>query len=60
MRIAKAVAHGEAPFNYTPITITGVAGINDLPGLIPFPDQNDLATWGNEVMDLTSCGLHSR
>jgi cytochrome c peroxidase len=29
----KAVARGEALFNNTPITITGVAGINDLPGL---------------------------
>jgi len=28
-----AVARGEALFNDTPITITGVAGINDLPGL---------------------------
>jgi len=28
-----AVARGEALFNNTPITITGVAGINDLPGL---------------------------
>jgi cytochrome c peroxidase len=27
------VARGEALFNTTPITITGVAGINDLPGL---------------------------
>jgi cytochrome c peroxidase len=27
------VARGEALFNNTPITITGVAGINDLPGL---------------------------
>lgn len=29
----QAVARGEALFNNTPITITGVAGINDLPGL---------------------------
>jgi cytochrome c peroxidase len=29
----QAVARGEALFNSTPITITGVAGINDLPGL---------------------------
>jgi cytochrome c peroxidase len=29
----EAVARGEALFNNTPITITGVAGINDLPGL---------------------------
>ncbi len=29
----RAVARGEALFNNTPITITGVAGINDLPGL---------------------------
>lgn len=29
----QAVARGEALFNTTPITITGVAGINDLPGL---------------------------
>jgi cytochrome c peroxidase len=29
----EAVARGEALFNNTPITITGVTGINDLPGL---------------------------
>jgi cytochrome c peroxidase len=29
----QAVVRGEALFNNTPITITGVAGINDLPGL---------------------------
>jgi hypothetical protein len=29
----QAVARGEALFNNTPITITGVPGINDLPGL---------------------------
>jgi cytochrome c peroxidase len=29
----QAVARGEALFNNTPITISGVAGINDLPGL---------------------------
>jgi cytochrome c peroxidase len=29
----QAVARGEVLFNSTPITITGVAGINDLPGL---------------------------
>lgn len=29
----QAVARGEALFDNTPITITGVAGINDLPGL---------------------------
>jgi cytochrome c peroxidase len=29
----EAVARDEALFNNTPITITGVAGINDLPGL---------------------------
>ncbi len=29
----EAVTRGEALFNSTPITITGVAGINDLPGL---------------------------
>jgi cytochrome c peroxidase len=29
----EAVARGQALFNNTPITITGVAGINDLPGL---------------------------
>ena len=29
----QAVARGETLFNNTPITITGVAGINDLPGL---------------------------
>jgi cytochrome c peroxidase len=29
----QAIARGEALFNNTPITITGVAGINDLPGL---------------------------
>src|SRR6202042_3395877 len=29
----KSIARGEALFNNTPITITGVAGLNDLPGL---------------------------
>jgi hypothetical protein len=29
----QAVTRGEALFNSTPITITGVTGINDLPGL---------------------------
>ena len=26
---------------------------------IPLPDQNDLAMYGKEVMDLTTCGLRS-